>query len=287
MKEPRFESLGGGLSLLKIPFAGIWTGAVLSRQEGETILIDSGADAAGVDQYIVPALRAEGLEPADIDRLISTHTHGDHIGGHARLRELGVPCIGVLACGAEKLRDPLKYNKLIRAAFPRNSAPAAKKLDGAEPDFLFRDGDEIGGLTVVETPGHDNDCVSFFSHADGTLVTGDSVQGNGTATLGCALYMDLAAYESSLRRLRELPVARVVTGHPFLPWGSETVKGKKSLTDSLAFLAEYDTLLSRQPAMPLAERAAALIQALHGPMPEYLFLGMYTVREHLRKLGIE
>jgi hydroxyacylglutathione hydrolase len=282
MTAPVFEPLGDDLYLLRIPFAGIWTGCLLSRKK-QPLLIDSGADAAGVDRYIVPALRTLGLAVADLEFLLATHTHADHIGGHARLRELGVRRIGVFEQGADKLREPLKYNKLIRASFPEHSAPPAAKLDGVEPDFLFRDGDAIAGLTVLATPGHDSDSVSFFDPAGGTLFTGDSVQGNGTVTLGCALYMDLPAYEASLRRLLTLPLQRVVTGHPFLPWNSETVPGKQALTDSLSLLAKYDALISLQPSMALAERAAALIRALNDPMPTHLFLAMYTLREHLRR----
>ena len=286
MDRPRFEEVTENIQLLKIPFAGIWTGCALVRRNGRTLLIDSGADAAGVDNVILPALKEQGLEPRDIDWLLATHTHGDHVGGHARLRELGVKAIAIYEKSADKLRDPLKYNIAIRAVFPEHSAPPAKVLRGVEPDRLLADGEAVEGLRLIAAPGHDTDTVVWYDEDSGTLLTGDSIQGNGTATLGCALYMDLPAYEETLRKLAALPVRRVVAGHPFFPWGEAVIPDTRALDDSLALVAEYDERIRAQQERTLPERTAALIASLGGPQPEYLFLGMYTVREHLRRLGL-
>lgn len=273
-------------ALLEIPFAGIWTGSVFLRRNGKIILIDSGNSAENVDRLIVPALAELGFTPADVDYLLATHTHGDHVGGHARLRELGVKQIAVYAEGADKLRDPLKYNIAIRSVFPGYSAPPSAGLSGTEPDLLLEDGEDIAGVRLIAAPGHDSDAVVFWDAETRSLFTGDSIQGNGTATLGCALYMDLISYEASLRKLCQFPVEQTVTGHPFYPWGNAVVPGRKAITDSLELIDFYDTLLKGQAEKSLPERTVALIDALGGKQPEYLFLGMYTVREHLRKLEL-
>jgi len=282
MKQPEFEEIAENLFLLKIPFAGIWTGVYLSRH-GQNILIDSGLNAEGADSVILPALQKVGLGIPDIDLLLCTHTHGDHIGGHARLKQLGVRKIGVYAAGAEKLRNPLKYSKQIRAAFPEHSASPPAVLDGAEPDLILNDGDEIDGLRLIATPGHDSDCVCFLDTGTETLLTGDSIQGNGTDTQGCALYMNLPAYESSLKKLQLLPIQRVVTGHPYHPWVSERIEGKKAIKDCLELLKIYDTFLNAETDRDPASLAVRLIRHVNGRVPGKLFLAMYTVREHLRK----
>jgi len=283
MKEAVFfEETAGDLYLLKIPFAGIWTGVYLVKRD-RNILIDSGLNADGVDSVILPALRKLDLDVKDIDLLLCTHTHGDHIGGHARLKQLGIAKIGVYAGGAEKIRDPLKYNKRIRSAFPEYSSPSPAVLDGVEPDLVFDDGAKISGLQLIASPGHDSDCVCFYDTETKTLLTGDSVQGNGTITQGCALYMDLPDYEASLNKLQKFDIAQVITGHPFLPWNKECMKGKKAFTDCLELLKKYDTFLQENAGMPLPELSACLIRHLNGSVPEKLFLAMYTVREHLKK----
>ena len=281
-KTVSFEEKADDLYLLKIPFAGIWTGVYLIKRD-RNILIDSGFDADGVDSVILPALRELDLDIKDIDLLLCTHTHGDHIGGHARLKQMGIAEIGVYSAGVDKIRNPLKYNKLIRSVFPEYSPPSPAVLDGVEPDLVFEDGAEISGLRLIAAPGHDSDCVCFLDTGSGTLLTGDSVQGNGTITQGCALYMSLPDYESTLNKLQNLAVEQVITGHPFLPWNEECIKKQKAFTDCLELLKKYDAFLSENAGMPLPELSAGLIRHLKGKVPEKLFLAMYTVREHLKK----
>ncbi len=288
---PRFHPIGRDLLELRIPFSGIYVSVFLVNRQ-ERAIIDSGFNARDVDAILVPALAELGLAPADIGWLLCTHTHGDHIGGHARLHALGVQKCAVWTASQDKMRDPLKYNRLIRAAFPEHSAPPAPVLDGVEPDRLLQDGDCVCGLRMLPTPGHDTDCVSWLDPATGTLLTGDSLQGNGTATQGCALYMDLPAYEASLRRLLREPISRIVMGHPFFPWCQEASETEPAgahpptaIADCLRLIEAYDTFLAAQPADDLARLATALIRHMGGNVPDKLFLAMFTAREHLRRLG--
>lgn len=105
---PGFVPVTDGVYLLREPFGGTTTGIVLFRG-AQNILIDAGGSAALVDSVVVPALTAEGLRPCDIDVLTCTHTHGDHIGGFARMRALGVKQIAAYIKSADKIRDPLYY----------------------------------------------------------------------------------------------------------------------------------------------------------------------------------
>ena len=101
-----FREVQDGIFLLKSPFPPVWSGVTLVRGE-ELYLIDSGASADVVDGVIRPALAELGLGLGDVDWLVSTHCHGDHIGGHARIKELA-PQIRT-ACieqAAPALRDP-------------------------------------------------------------------------------------------------------------------------------------------------------------------------------------
>ncbi len=290
----KFEKVNDRVSLLKTPFCSSWSGVVLVRNGNENILIDSGAEAGTVDSVLLPALAADGLTPEDISCLLCTHTHGDHVGGHYRLKQLcpELRC-GVLDAGADKLRNPLKYNKLIRAPFPQYSPPPAAELNGVEPDFTFSDGEIIHGLKVICTPGHDSDCVCFLDTESATLVTGDSIQGNGTELQGCGLCMDLTGYRRALKRLSDENIMTVVTGHAYLPWGDAVLKGgkaQKMLCEALEIIESYGIIIRQAVDKGIsdpAEEAQYLIKAVGGVMPPFLFMALFTVREFRREMGLD
>lgn len=291
----RFEWINESAALLKTPFCGSWSGVVLIRRtSGEKILIDSGASAEAVDSTLMPALEAEGIGLGDLTAVLCTHTHGDHVGGHCRLRELRKDLrFGVFESGAEKLRDPLKYNKRIRAPFPRHSPPPSAGLRGIEPDFTFRDGDVVGGLKILHTPGHDSDCVCFLDTVSGTLIAGDSIQGNGTELQGCGLCMDLPGYRNALRRLLAEDVRTVICGHAYLPWRTAVLNGenaRKMIEEALELTEKYGILIREALEKGItdpADEAEYLIRALGGTMPPYLFMALFTVREYRREWGMD
>ena len=286
----KFEKVVDGVKILKTPFADTWSGVVLI-EGAEPALIDSGATSATVDECIVPALAAEGLSPRDIKWLLNTHAHGDHVGGHLRFSELSGAKVATYEKSLDKLRDPLKYNILIRAAFPENSPPPSAGLKGVEPDVVLKDGDVVAGrLRLVPAAGHDTDCVCWFDEKTSTLITGDSMQANGTAMQGVGFYQDLPAYRASIERLLAISAENLVAMHDFLPCGSVAI-GKKAVERYLKTCQNltdtYDILLAefkRRGVESMPELASELIRHLGGVEPAYLFLPLYTVREHLKSM---
>ena len=285
-----FRKVLEDIYILETPSGGVWSGIILVDGE-EKILIDSGDCAGNIDSMLVPALQELGYGLKDIAWLCNTHCHGDHVGGHHRIVELSGVKVAVYEESVPKIKDPLKYSKLIRAAYPEYSAPAPAVLDGVKPDLVLKEGDVIGGrLQLVATPGHDTDCVSFYDRKTKTLITGDSLQGNGTATQGTALYMDLNVYRNTLRKLMQLDVENIISGHPYLFSGDMAV-GKKASAEYLNKCMEitdiYDAYIRAQVEAgktEAAEIAEGLIQHMGNQRPAFLFLPLYTVNAHLRAM---
>ncbi len=287
---PAFEHMAQGIDRLKVPFGGCWTGIVLVRSGGMNILVDSGAVAQDVDGVLVPALRELGIELSGIDVVALTHTHGDHVGGCARIRALHPRVRFAVYEGAlDQMRDPLKYNRRIRSVFPEDSAPPAKVLEGCEPDILVPDGGKMGPLTLLHTPGHDQDACCWLEESTGTLMTGDSLQLDGTVVQGCALIMYLPEYERSLDRLCALPVENILAGHEYLPLGDSAIGrgASRAYLEACRRCVERDTAFVRSLLAngtdDVKTVARALIREVGGREPEYLFLPMYTAREFIRK----
>lgn len=285
-----FERVKDNVYLLRVPHGGTTTGVILLTGE-ENYLIDAAGNAEEVDAYIVPALRALSLAPSDIACLVCTHTHADHIGGFARLRALGVRSVAAYSRSVPKIADPLSYNIEIRKAFPENSPPPSSGLAPAHVDTVLADGDCIGDrMQLVATPGHDDDAVCIYDRTTETLICGDSVQHNGTLVQGCALYMYLNDYRRSMQKLRALSAQTVVLGHPFLPHG-DVVDGREAVdaffADALRTVEEYGDFVAaawKNGERDLCTVAKKLVEHIGGVIPDYMFLPMYTVREHVKEL---
>jgi hydroxyacylglutathione hydrolase len=284
-----FVELAPNVYRLSVPFSGCWTGVVLVRG-AQNVLIDSGGCAETVDSCIVPALEAVGMGLEAIDWLAVTHIHGDHVGGCRRIRELAPGLKVAVYCeSASRLRDPLRYSREIRDKFPGHSPKPPAVLDGVAPDRLLRDGELLGDLRLIHTPGHDTDSCCYLDERTGTLITGDSLQLNGTVSQGCALIMDAARYADALAKLMGLDIQNIVCGHPYLPLGGQAL-GRAAAREYLAACAAATArdeafvhfMLDAGEDDPVAI-AQALIRLVGGSPPEYLFLPLHTVTQYILK----
>lgn len=288
--HPSFEAILPGTYLLKVPFGPVWTGIALVRGE-KNILIDS--SHLEPETYLLPALDELGMKIDDIDWLLNTHVHGDHIGGHhALVTRYGLKT-ATLASAADALRDPVKVAIRVRTRFPRNSPPPQSYLKGVEPDRLLDEGELLEGrFRALATPGHDDDCLVWIDTMTGTAFTGDSIQANGTICQGVAFYRDLAAYRQTLAKLSVEPLDNIVCGHDYDGIGG-VVTGRGAVADALRFCAErvkvYGVRIAAyvKEGVPVEDEPVSLAERLiHDEgcgMPEKLFLALHTVSEHLKQ----
>lgn len=281
-----FEQIAKDVYLLKVPFGPVWTGVILLRGE-KNILIDSSATEKDVDAYVIPALKELGMELRDIHYLVNTHSHGDHIGGHARLRQLGDFQVVSYTGSKPKVEDPVPYAIATRTKFPANSPAPQSFLKGVPVDIALEDGQVLANrLQLIHTPGHDDDCVCLLDLPTGTLITGDSLQADGTISQGVGFYKNLEDYLFTLEKLNTLPIRNILCGHDYVGigyWMEGQTQVRKALDYCRERVTAYHTFIREHKALPPVEIALALIRELGCGMPEYLFMALYTVTEHLKK----
>lgn len=279
-----FQQIANNVYLLKVPFGPVWTGVVLLRGE-KNILIDSSATAKDVDDYVIPALELLGLPLNDIDYLVNTHSHGDHIGGHARLCQLGNFQVVSFSGSKPKVEEPVPYAIATRTRFPANSPAPQSSLQGVKVHIALQDGDVLANrLQLIHTPGHDDDCVCLLDLPTGTLITGDSLQANGTICQGVGFYKSLPDYLYTLEKLEKTPIQNILCGHDYEGIGY-WMEGTAQVKEALAYCRErveaYDAFIRARSEQEPVQIAVELINQLGCGMPEHLFMSLYTVTEHL------
>jgi glyoxylase-like metal-dependent hydrolase (beta-lactamase superfamily II) len=139
--------------------------AYLVTEDDGLTLVDTAMRAA--PQLLGAAERAG----APIVRIALTHAHGDHIGSLDALREQLPDAEVIISARDARL---LAKDKSLDADEPQ--AKIKGSLPGARtaPTRTVQDGDRIGSLQVVASPGHTPGHVSFLDTRDGTLVCGDA-----------------------------------------------------------------------------------------------------------------
>jgi len=287
----KFEQILPGIFLLKVPFSGVWTGVILVKGD-ENCLIDSGARDADVDELIIPALEELGLSIGDIHWLLNTHSHGDHIGGHYRIRQLGSFKIASHSSSAPKMEDPVPYAIQTRTAFPAHSPAPQSYLKGVHVDVVLEEGDCIGDrLMLIHTPGHDTDCLCWYDKQTKTIITGDSLQGNGTICQGVGFYKSLPAYLATLKKLQNMDIENILNGHDYdkIGW---LVQGKDNVQNCIQVCIDcvktYDDFICSKFDSGVTDPvliAEDLINTHGCGMPDKLFMALYTVTQHLNNAG--
>jgi len=149
-----------------------------------------------------------------------THAHPDHQGAsHAVCETLNIP----LWCGAKEVTAMESGN--LAPQFPKPSPfilPFQLRYwaGPAHPvDRVLREGDEVGGFTVIETPGHAPGHISFWRESDRTLVLGDVLfNSNPLGQVGLreppAIFtLDPALNRDSARKVAELRPKLICFGH--------------------------------------------------------------------------
>ena len=167
-----------------------------------------------------PILQAAEQMGKQIERIILTHAHGDHIGALDELKDqLNVPVYisardSRLLAGDTSL-DSTELQTPIRGGVPKNIK--------TRPDVLLKEGDQVGSLLVIATPGHTPGSMSFLDQRTDILIAGDAFQTRGgTAVSGVTIpwfpFPAMATWNKvtalqSARKIHEIKPSLLAVGH--------------------------------------------------------------------------
>lgn len=177
------------------------------------VLIDSGGRLGS--RRLLRSLRGHKLSGH-----VLTHGHLDHQGAsHAVCEEFGIP----LCCG-EGDREAVESGDQ-GSLLPRPDSMLAGPITflagpGHPVSETLSDGDEIGGLEVIETPGHTPGHLAYWAKEARVLILGDVLFNRNPVTLrkGLAEPFAFATYDrasnlASARKLAALNPKTICFGH--------------------------------------------------------------------------
>jgi glyoxylase-like metal-dependent hydrolase (beta-lactamase superfamily II) len=187
----------------------------LVREEDGLTLVD--AAIPGSEKGILAAAQRLG-QP--IRRIVLTHAHSDHFGALDALHQL-LPEAEVLVSArdarflAGDMRlDPDEPQTRLRGGYGQIATV---------PTRLLTDGDRVGSLQVLHTPGHTPGHIALFDTRNGTLIAGDAFQTRAGIAVSGTLrllfpFPAMATWNrplalASARRLHALAPTRLAVGH--------------------------------------------------------------------------
>ena len=222
-----------GIAQIRLPMTGNpmkYVNAYLLEDEGGHTLIDCGWKAGDVRAALGAGLAQLGVALDAVRVLTVTHAHFDHYGLAGTLRREGVPALCMhpdeVRFAEALLSDHVAADAISDAWLARNGmavTPGAleedlyySRTELAPPTSTLADGDRLGRLRAVHTPGHTPGHLCFVDERSGAMFTGDHVLPRVTPHVGM-WYADrtdpLGAYLASLRHVREIGATRVYPAH--------------------------------------------------------------------------
>lgn len=271
-------------------------------------LLDSGVRTGEAEQALREGLAELGLKFGDIERLVITHSHLDHYGLMATIASEGSPRVfahpfeiydiesemGYEAEGDSRAERIEKF--LLESGMPEEKFsliitrhPVFKELrervtvtdrieEGHKLDFANT------SMTAVHCPGHSPGMINLYEPSTGTLLSGDNVLKhispvpllNFPEDQSAPREHSLAAYLTTLKRLGEMDIDIVLTGH------GEIVHDLHEIIESVTLHHEVRKRKVLKYLETGPRTAYEVCEYLFPDMdPLHLFLGMSEAVGHL------
>ncbi|CAN5136342.1 MBL fold metallo-hydrolase [soil metagenome] len=215
---------------------------------GPWAAIDPGSPYPDQQAVLEAALATAGVS---IGLVLLTHHHGDHVGGARALADRwGVP----IAAHAHTIR----------------------RLPTLRIERSLEDGEQVGGMTCVYTPGHADGHLCF--EQPGFTIAGDMVAGLGTILIDPS-EGDMSVYLASLERLLARPQSMLLPAH-----GPAIADGHGKLREYIAHRLMREAKVAAALG-PSDVSLAALVATAYADTPSVLWpLAERVLLAHLAKL---
>jgi len=301
------KEVGKGVYKIEVPvpFGTKYVNAYLINS-GVLTLIDPGPKTSKAINALTVALEKLGMSLENVERLIFTHRHVDHIGMGNRIKMISDAETYIHE--SEKDAASNFYEEFDRtvksfltpvaeAGVPMNileRLPAYYDIikDVCEPveiDKAMKDGDTLDfgelSLNVIHCPGHSVGSICLYENGRKLLFTGDHVLKEITPNpfaSGLSEHATLKRYLDSLKKIEKLPVETGLPGH------GELIYDLPSLVQDLYAHHEARKKLVAEILRTGPKTPFEVSKEMFGNLPiSEILLGLAEAAGHLEELSAE
>jgi glyoxylase-like metal-dependent hydrolase (beta-lactamase superfamily II) len=252
MEKEKSRLTNLGKDLFKIDSFG--SNIYLINENGNPTLIDAGFQ---VDlPHIWQGLKEADIRLSDLDLIVATHYHVDHVGPVPFIKRLYKVCTAIhekdkaYAIGEEPYeRFEVPLSRLIFYSF----LWPIFRYRSFGIDLTLKEGDILdllGGLEVFHTPGHTIGSICLYSTERKILFSGDLVRNENGTIEGPPIQFtpDPDAAADSLRKIAKLDFETLLPGH-----GDVVLEGAGDLLRSLIAEGKIWPLSGEEPILETIE----------------------------------
>jgi glyoxylase-like metal-dependent hydrolase (beta-lactamase superfamily II) len=204
---------------------GVNGNVYLVEDKDKLILIDTGLPRS--NKKIMKTIETLGRKPTDVSTIVLTHFHIDHVGSLKKMKAATNAKVAVheadAAFVAGKKVPPKPKNLLLKALF---SFVKAKPVD---VDLVLKDGDNVGRLTVIHTPGHSEGSIALLDSERKVMFVGDTIRFMHGKLKGAPerFTLDADKAKASIGKISKFDFDIMLSGHgePLMPEASKKIKG--------------------------------------------------------------
>lgn len=197
------------------------------------LMIDAGLNLLG-PRYFSDLGELPG-GPEDLQYLVATHSHYDHIGAMSYLKRK-IPHLAL--GGAERIEQLLSKQKVIdymtnlsdiqRHMFAESTGDEDVSIEPIALDLKLKEGDTIDTgkyrCMVYEVPGHTRDSLAYYIPEEKILFPGEAIgipEGEDGSSVQAEFLTSYSDYMHSIERMAELKPDIIAMGHGWIFSGDD------------------------------------------------------------------
>lgn len=188
---------------------------LVEEADGSLTLVDAGMQSDGkkILEYITMKMIRK---PSEVKTIVLTHCHVDHVRGAAALKAATGAKVAVHEADADfvsgKAPSP-RPGGAIGFVF-RLMSPFFR-VTPVEADIRLKEGDKVGRLAVIHTPGHTPGSIALYDSGGRVLFVGDTLRYLKGTLQGPPpqFSLDMGQAKVSVERLSELDFDVLLSGH--------------------------------------------------------------------------